>query len=503
MLWLHTGTAARFEQSVRDIADETKIYGRRDPKANIFELVRNWLRDASKGRWVIVLDNVDDASFFLAPPASVEQGRSRRLIDYIPACEHGSVLITTRSKSVAWRMVPSSQVIEISPMENRDAQSLLEKKLGVDDGGNYARLATALDCLPLAMAQAAAYIHERSPRCSVEQYLQELEQSGRSRTSLLRRDERFPDRDYDKASSSILVTWQISFEHIAETRRSAADLLSVMSFCDRQAIPETLVRGDDKAKGDDVGFEDDVTMLRNFSFISPTADPSSWEMHRLVQDATRMWLEDRNMHEEFQDSFLGRLNQVLPYSSYENWTRSQVLFPHAERAADSRPSRTQALLDWATVMDKAAFWAYLQGQWAKAEGMAKASLKERTSILGEHDEQTVKSTAMLGLMVRQLGRLKEAEQLQVKVIEARELTLRIDHPDTLTSMAELARTYWCQERWMEAGQLEVKVIKKRQATLGLNHPDTLKSMANLATTYRDEGRLTEAELLDLEVLQRS
>lgn len=49
-LWLYAGTVARFEESVRDILDVTKAYGWCNLKANIFEPVRNWPRDAKKGR---------------------------------------------------------------------------------------------------------------------------------------------------------------------------------------------------------------------------------------------------------------------------------------------------------------------------------------------------------------------------------------------------------------------------------------------------------------------
>ena len=45
MLWVHASNAARFEQSFRDIADRAKIARRRDPQANIFKLVHNWLCD--------------------------------------------------------------------------------------------------------------------------------------------------------------------------------------------------------------------------------------------------------------------------------------------------------------------------------------------------------------------------------------------------------------------------------------------------------------------------
>jgi hypothetical protein len=35
VFWIHASSAARFEQSIRDIADCAKIYGRQNPKANI------------------------------------------------------------------------------------------------------------------------------------------------------------------------------------------------------------------------------------------------------------------------------------------------------------------------------------------------------------------------------------------------------------------------------------------------------------------------------------
>ena len=46
---MYASNAARFEQSYREIADQVEIPGRSDPKANIFKLVYNWLRDEKKG----------------------------------------------------------------------------------------------------------------------------------------------------------------------------------------------------------------------------------------------------------------------------------------------------------------------------------------------------------------------------------------------------------------------------------------------------------------------
>ncbi|RYP57748.1 hypothetical protein DL769_009308 [Monosporascus sp. CRB-8-3] len=70
-----------------------------------------------------------------------------------------------------------------------------------------------------------------------------------------------------------------------------------------------------------------------------------------------------------------------------------------------------------------------------------------------------------------------------------------DHPDTLTSMGNLASTYWSQGRWKEAEELEVRVIERRKRVLSEDHPDTLTSMHNLASTYWNQGRWKEAEEL--------
>ena len=70
-----------------------------------------------------------------------------------------------------------------------------------------------------------------------------------------------------------------------------------------------------------------------------------------------------------------------------------------------------------------------------------------------------------------------------------------DHPDTLSSMANLASTYWNQGRWADAERLLVEVTEARKIKLGEEHPDTLLSTANLASTYRNQGHLDKAEWL--------
>jgi hypothetical protein len=44
-------------------ATQLRIRGRQEPNANTIPLVFGWLRDQRKGKWVLVLDGLDDDGF--------------------------------------------------------------------------------------------------------------------------------------------------------------------------------------------------------------------------------------------------------------------------------------------------------------------------------------------------------------------------------------------------------------------------------------------------------
>ena len=61
-------------------------------------------------------------------------------------------------------------------------------------------------------------------------------------------------------------------------------------------------------------------------------------------------------------------------------------------------------------------------------------------------------------------------------MDMRKKVLGAEHPDTLKSMANLASTYWNQERYNEAEQLQNQVMDMSKKVLGAEHSDTLTSM---------------------------
>jgi hypothetical protein len=449
--------------------------------------VHDWLCDDKKGKWVLILDNVDDAGFLVEAQRTGQEGQIsgvesrnlRSLVSYLPQCSHGSILITTRSEYEALNLVEQRDLIKIEPMSSADALELFQTKLGgVDDGSDNADVAAellaALEFMPLAIVQAAAYILRRKPRYSVREYLQSFRESDRKRTSLLDYNGKQLRRDRE-AKNSIIVTWQISFDHVRQIRPSAADLLSLMSFFDRQGIPDALLQnrseqitsrqdqkeganGDDNRVDNDTGysddedgsvswssmgdgFEEDISVLRNYSFISVNTNDTTFEMHGLVQLATRKWLEAHGQIERWKHRFIKNLDAELPTGEYENWERCQALFPHAQSAAAQKPTGQGSLLDWASVLYKAGWYALRIGKGIEAEKMSIQAMKATEKILGRGHNDTLNAVAMVGWAYSLNGRWDDAEKLEVQVMETRKTKLRVDHPSTLTSMANLASTF--------------------------------------------------------------
>ncbi|KAL8299073.1 hypothetical protein RB593_009129 [Gaeumannomyces tritici] len=520
IFWIHAGTQARVEEGFQAIADVVKLPGRNQPKADVLQLVYGWLSNEQNGRWTIILDSADNGGVFYA----TNDGRKGKpLANYLPQSRNGSIVVTTRNRDLAFRLTGDHKnIIDIKPMVLADALLLLKKKLGpLPDTDTAKALVQALDLVPLAISQAAAYIQARSPLSSVGKYLAEFQKGEYKRTRLLSHDAGDLRRD-GGASNAILTTWQISFEHIRSERPSAADLLALMSFFDRQGIALSLLKplntenvqwdsgsesGSSSDEADD-GFEDDVAILRGFCLVSASEnasaaseDAKALEMHGLVQLSMRQWLEADGLQNKFRRQFVERIAAAFPTGDYSNWATCQKLFAHVDAAMNCRPTEEGTQELWAGLMYRGGWYALEQGKYGAAEQMVGKSKRSREKQLGNSDEKTLNSVALYAEIFRNQGRWQEAEKLEVEVMETRKTKLGVDHPDTLTSMANLASTFWNQGRWEEAEKLEVEVMETRKTKLGVDHPDTLTSMANLASTFWNQGRWEEAEKLQVEVME--
>ena len=515
VFWVFAGSPGRFEQDFRQIADLVQIPGRDDPQADISKLVYYWLHNARNGKWLIIIDNADDAQIFHKSGSAGQETQapsrnsqfSQPLAWFLPQTENGRILMTTRYRDIALNLVEERDIIAVEPMDEGDALDLLEKKIkGLTDrhsDGNTKELVAALEYMPLAIAQAAAYIVHRNLSSPIQNYLAQFRKSDSNRIKLLEREGGRHRRDWE-AKHSILITWQISFDHLRRIRQSAADRLSLMSFFDRQGIPKALIREQtyanltyanltcssseeievnnradsasdsvsESSKEDD--FEDDMLTLRNYSFVSLNKK-KGFEMHALVQLATRKWLAEKDKIVGFKRQFFRILARAFPADGLDddNTKPFQLLFPHAKAALMQRPqtgalsNEAQALSDFATVMHNA-------GSYAKF------------ITLNTFDAESLLKTAM---------------EVRFKILDMKGMDTKKNKIDAMSSMGRLAMTYCDQGQWSEAEKLGSGVVAKSQSEFGLKHRFTLHHMNSLAHIYENQGRLDEAEKIFLEILR--
>ncbi|KAI8666162.1 hypothetical protein NCS57_00840200 [Fusarium keratoplasticum] len=500
VFWVHASTRGRFEEAYKSIADRLELPGRNDPNINILRLVCEWLRVEENGRWMMILDSADDANVLFS-------ATSEQLASFLPRSSNGSIIVTSRSLDVAERLVGSRSNLQVVPaMRTEEACQLLHEKLQVGyEAGAAVGLVHALDHVPLAITQAAAYINRRAPRMSISAYLDEFCKSDKKRANLLNRDAGDLRRD-ESASNSIMTTWQITFEQIRRERPSAADLLSFMSFFNPQGIPESILRtyarddGEDGEEDLDEDLDEDLEVLRGYSLVAVTAESDIFEMHALVQFCTRVWLSLFGDMQHWEREFLRVMSDRYPSGRYENWTECQRLDPHIAVIVKKEPDDSGDALRWARLLVNAGWYRWMRGRYNEVEQMNRRALEVREKVLGREHPDTLTSVGILASVLRDLGKYEESEQMNRRVLEAREKVLGREHPDTLTSVSNLASVLQNQGKYEEAEQMNRRALEVREEVLGREHPDTLTSVGNLASVLQNQGKYEEAEQMNRRAL---
>src|SRR6266581_3329249 len=254
----------------------------------VVSAVKRWL--TTHNRWLLILDNVDNLEM---------------LTDFLPVHSSGDVLITTRLQALG----TLAQSIEVEKMGLDEGVIFLLRRTKllapgvsldqstIDSQAQAAKIVTALDGLPLALDQAAAYIEET--RCGLSQY---LDLYGTRRKQLLLRRGRFPIDHPD----SVAATWSLSFQQVEQESLAAADLLRLLAFLDPEAIPAEIIilgaAGLGPALGemasDPLKLDNIIELLLRYSLIRRTSEVKSLSIHRLVQavlkdgmdkDTKRLW----------------------------------------------------------------------------------------------------------------------------------------------------------------------------------------------------------------------
>ncbi|KAF8535303.1 P-loop containing nucleoside triphosphate hydrolase protein [Trichophaea hybrida] len=170
VFWVHAGSALRFEQDYRKLAELVKLPGWDDLKQDIRPIVKNWFECPKSGDWILILDNADDKLVFfpeLSPDimSSIDQSTEcDGLAQYIPRGSKGIEIVTTRDYEVA-DLLASTNTLCKEVLGLKESKQLFEQHYprvtgNEEHGQSITLLLKELQYLPLAIVQVAAFLRQ-------------------------------------------------------------------------------------------------------------------------------------------------------------------------------------------------------------------------------------------------------------------------------------------------------------------------------------------------------
>ncbi|WP_273699974.1 tetratricopeptide repeat protein [Actinomadura graeca] len=461
--------------------------------------------------WLLVLDNVTD-------PADIAAVMDR--------AAGGRVLVTSRLGQ-GWHRF-GAQVVRLEVLTEDQAVDLLTRiATGVDTGVRAGlegarELVGELGCLPLAVEQAAAFLHQN--QMSARAYLDLLATS--------------PARVYDQAAAggqsgrTIARIWQITLGALARDAPLAGPILRILAWYAPQDVPRTLLEAIPAATAppaaprqrpvwrpgwrgrglrwprrrsrrlpavplaDPADLQRALGALAAFNMI--TLDGETITVHRLVQALART-PDPADPHRQAADIDHARatatalLDQARPADALDpaGWPAWRLLLPHIDALAEHAPPGTDTATT-SLLLNRTAAFLHNQGSEARAIYYFHRALVGRQRVLGEQHPYTLTSRNNLAGAYESVGDLGRAIPLFEQTLTDTERVLGEQHPYTLTSRNNLAYAYESVGDLGRAIPLFEQTLTDTERVLGEQHPDTLTSRNNLAYAYRAAGDLGRA-----------
>jgi hypothetical protein len=358
------------------------------------------------------------------------------------------------------------------------------------------QLADALEHLPLAITQAAAYLVETG--MTAAHYLELLDDRA---AQLLARG---TPTTYP---TSLAASWGLAFDRLAANYPAALELLSVAAYLAPERLPFTLfTTHTDRlppllaaAAGDPLAFTDLIRVLRRRALAR--VESNNLQLHRLIAALLRQHSITEPGDRFYATVALRLLSATVPPDPWDNpatWPAWRQLLPHVLAITDK--TRTPAVSDMddvAWLLNQAAAYLGRRGEPRSALPLVTRARDLGRALKGDDHPDILESAHNLARILAALGEHGQAHALDQDTLARRRRVLGDDHPDTLASANNLAIHLGMLGNPEQARALDQDTLARRRRVLGDDHPDTLASANNLsirlATLKEDEQARVLAE----------
>ena len=457
--------------------------------------------DLLKGRWLLVLDGVDDPAL-LDGPGHLASGTG-----WIrpQACPSGVIIVTTRNGAdPSWGS--GALLLAVKSLEADRAAEVLLDHTG-DAAGPVAdarELGRRLGGLPLALHVAGSYLAEvmgmpdafKGPETpdSFAAYVQAME--GGSGPA--------------DARQAVAETWRMSIELMRRRGFTGTDrLLEVLAAFSDAPIPHALLLRPAALAAAVEGFSriDGPTLWRMLKELAALGlldlvssphtpdDVVAVRLHPLIRDLSRttaaLAAAVRLVSAALELEDLGSPEDP------GRWAAWQAVTPHAlelaDQAAGCAQMDVQTRLASADVAEMAARHLQALGLFEQARQRYEAVLAVRRALQGDEHPATLDCRHLLASAMHDLGDLPLARAGYQAVWQISGQVRGEEHTDTLTARHELGRVLHDQGHLEEAHAHLAHVFAASGRLHGPSHPYTLTARHEVARVLHHSGQLPQAK----------
>ena len=409
----------------------------------------------------------------------------------------GKTLITTRTKnySALGKLVPLG-VLE--PEEAWDLLILWRRPETEEDEDAARMLIEDLGRHALALEVAGAALRASEGLQSFSEFREELASPTNDELELAAELEGILPTGHEKSIASTLLR---SIERLGA---EGLDFLRLASMLAAAPIPALLVSAVfsevdniDESSGKRRA-RNAISQADNLSLTEKAEnEPGARSVHVLISRTVRFKDSQPERSEMLHDAAIRALITKLSIIADDRvHSELRLYITHARALVNSKDDLLTAdLMYWVARYDQ------LQGAYKSAEILHRREWDIRTRFLGDEHPDTLTTMNNLAVTLSSQGDYEGARKLQEQVLEIRRKVLGEEHPYTLTTMNNLAGTLSDQGDYEGARKLQEQVLEIRRKVLGEEHPYTLTTMNNLAATLRDQGDYEGARKLQEQVLE--
>ena len=407
ILWIRAETPAMLIADLMAIANLLNILQKNEQdQHHAVYAVKRWLK--SSKHWLLVLDNVGDFTI---------------VNEIIPWKSMGHVIVTTLAQSTGI----FAHHIELKQMELDEATlfilhrcKFITRNASLEDASQTLRVqaktvAIKLNCFPLALDQASAYIEDTG--CSLSDYLDQYQI--RRGILLDRRGSLVTDHPM-----SVSTTLFLCFKEVERANLVAAEVLQLCSFLGADAIPEKIITEAvrefvSSLQSISIHFVDVdnvLATLRKYSLLQRHSDMKMFSVHQLVQVVIKERM-DKGMLHQWAERAVRVVNHAFPQGKESTlWWLCQLCLIHVEACAE-------LIEEWNLTFTEAGRLLHQAGVY----------LREHTQYM-------------------------QAEKYLRKAKDIYEQKLELQHSNVAEILNDLAILYWNKGQYMKAEEFYLRAL---------------------------------------------